>query len=139
MSIFSNKMKREAETIKAMVGIYCKDHHTKKVENCEECLEIQKYALDRLFYCPFQEDKPSCKNCPIHCYKPTMKEDVKKVMRYAGPRMLMRHPVLTIYHLIDSKREPTSRAERIDQKAASDKDKKVAESLEPCEHLEQMK
>lgn len=105
MSIFNDRMGREAKTIKAMVKIYCKHHHDLKVMDCRECLEIQNYALDRLYHCPFQEGKTSCKKCPIHCYKPDMKETVRKVMRYSGPRMLLRHPVLTIYHFIDNRQE----------------------------------
>jgi hypothetical protein len=30
-----------------------------------------------------------------------MREKVKQVMRYAGPRMLWRHPLLTLGHLWD--------------------------------------
>jgi hypothetical protein len=29
---------------------------------------------------------------------------MKQVMRWAGPRMLWRHPILTVRHLIDDKR-----------------------------------
>ena len=105
MSIFTNRMKREAETIKVMVGIYCSHHHQLNVSDCPECSDIQNYALDRLNYCPFQEGKTSCKNCPIHCYKPSMKDEVKRVMRYSGPRMVLRHPVLTIFHFIDDRRK----------------------------------
>ncbi|MEA3286545.1 MAG: nitrous oxide-stimulated promoter family protein [Candidatus Marinimicrobia bacterium] len=105
MSIFSNRMNREAETIKVMVGIYCGHHHQLKVSDCETCSVIQNYALDRLHFCPYQEGKTSCKNCPIHCYKPAMKDEVKKVMRFAGPRMALRHPILTIFHFIDDRRK----------------------------------
>ena len=105
MSIFTNRMQREAATIKVMVGIYCKHHHHLSVADCPECSTIQNYALDRLQYCPYQEGKTSCKNCPIHCYKPSMKDEVKRVMRFAGPRMALRHPILTIFHFIDDRRK----------------------------------
>ena len=109
MSIFNNRMQREVATVKAMIGIYCKHHHQLKVENCENCSELQSYALDRLHHCPFGEGKTSCKNCPIHCYKPTIKEDIRVVMRYSGPRMMLRHPVLTLFHFADGRRkEPLS-------------------------------
>ena len=114
MSIFNDRMGREAKTIKAMVQIYCRHHHHLQVTDCDECREIQNYALDRLYHCPFQEGKTSCKKCPIHCYKPDMKEAVRKVMRFSGPRMLHRHPILTIFHFIDERQEtpeyPQSRA-----------------------------
>ncbi len=105
MSILANRMQREAATIKVMVGIYCKHHHQLNVADCPECSEIQNYALDRLHYCPYQEGKTSCKKCPLHCYKPNMKDEVKRIMRFSGPRMALRHPILTIFHFIDDRRK----------------------------------
>lgn len=109
MSIFTNRMDRESRTVEAMIAIYCKAHHSLKTQDCPSCLELQNYALDRLHHCPFHEGKTSCKNCPIHCYKPSIKDEIRGVMRYAGPRMLLRHPILTIFHFIDDRRkEPLS-------------------------------
>jgi len=51
--------------------------------------------------CPFKEGKPVCSACSIHCYKPAMREGIRQVMRYAGPRMLLRHPLLTLAHFLD--------------------------------------
>jgi hypothetical protein len=31
---------------------------------------------------------------------------VKKVMRYAGPRMLLHHPVLAMHHVFDGRKKP---------------------------------
>jgi hypothetical protein len=30
-----------------------------------------------------------------------MREKIKEVMRYAGPRLIYRHPILAIRHLLD--------------------------------------
>ena len=49
-------------------------------------------------------EKPACKQCPVHCYQPAKREEMKQIMRWAGPRMLWRHPILTVRHLIDDKR-----------------------------------
>jgi len=49
----------------------------------------------------YQERKPTCALCPIHCYKPAMREQIRDVMRYAGPRMLRHHPILSIRHLLE--------------------------------------
>jgi hypothetical protein len=57
--------------------------------------------LGRLEGCPFQEDKTTCAKCPVPCYKPTMRLRIRQVMRYAGPRMLVKHPALAAWHLID--------------------------------------
>ncbi len=105
---FSHKrLKNEFKAITAMLQIYCKAHHShsdnKKIL-CQECKELQCYAKKRLNHCPFQENKPTCGNCEIHCYKKSMRYRIQAVMRYAGPRMIYRHPIMAIKHLIDSRR-----------------------------------
>jgi hypothetical protein len=99
------RMARERQTIKIMIRMYCKDKHGTEVGLCEKCGELQDYAMKRLDKCKFQADKPTCANCPVHCYKPSMRETVKDVMRYSGPRMLLRHPIRAIRHLIDGRKK----------------------------------
>jgi len=100
-------MKREDKTISAMIRLYCRSQHESKDGLCLECEELLDYAKVRLSKCPFQENKTTCAKCPVHCYKPVMREKVRVVMRYAGPRMLYRHPVLALFHLIDGfRKEP---------------------------------
>jgi len=98
------RMAREKATITAMVRIYCRGHHGSDGELCEECDALRRYAMRRLDRCPFGPDKPTCAKCPIHCYKPQMRERVREVMRFAGPRMLLRHPVLAVRHQMDATR-----------------------------------
>ncbi len=98
------RRKRERKTIEAMVALYCKKHHGTAGVLCAECDALADYARQRLEKCPFGDEKPTCATCPIHCYKPACREQVKEVMRYAGPRLLLRRPVLTIRHLIDDRR-----------------------------------
>ena len=100
------RITREKKTIKAMVGIYCKGHHETKGELCPECTEFLTYAHMRLDKCPFQEKKSTCGKCLVHCYRPDMKEKVRKVMRYSGPRMLLSHPGLALHHVWDGRRKP---------------------------------
>lgn len=97
-------MARERKTIEAMVHIYCEDHHRSDGSLCTECQALLDYAWRRLDRCPFAEDKPTCAHCTIHCYRPDMRERVREVMRYAGPRMISRHPILAIRHLLDGLR-----------------------------------
>jgi len=101
-SILKNKpLKREYETIEAMISLFCRKRHgTKKGELCPACQELLIYAKARLDKCPYRKDKPTCARCPIHCYKPAMRERIRKVMHYTGPRMLRRHPLLAIRHLL---------------------------------------
>lgn len=98
------RISREKRTIAAMVRLYCQSHHGAHGP-CQACLELLSYAECRLDRCPFAEHKPTCLNCPIHCYKPQLREQVRQVMRYAGPRMLWHHPILAIRHLLDGRRE----------------------------------
>jgi len=95
---------RELKTIRAMIGIYCRDHHEIGNELCADCTALFDYAQARLNKCPWGENKPVCAQCTIHCYRPAMREEVRKVMRYAGPKMLLRHPVLTVGHLLRERR-----------------------------------
>lgn len=98
-----------------MIRIYCRAHHgplRKTGGLCSRCKELQDYAEVRLAGCPFQENKTTCANCPVHCYKPSMREKIREVMRYSGPRMTYRHPVLALFHLIDGmkKKQPPGRS-----------------------------
>lgn len=93
----------------AMLRIYCRDHHPDEVRDaqglCSECAELMSYAQKRLALCPFGPEKPTCTNCQIHCYGRRQREQTRVVMRYAGPRMLLRHPMLALAHLwVDSRR-----------------------------------
>jgi predicted amidophosphoribosyltransferase len=98
-------MRRERRTIEAMVRIYCRGHHgLPGGDLCEGCRDLLDYAHARLGACRYQERKPTCGNCPRHCYKPSMKERVIRVMGYAGPRMTLRHPIMALMHLIDGLR-----------------------------------
>ncbi|MEI7484651.1 MAG: nitrous oxide-stimulated promoter family protein [Ignavibacteriota bacterium] len=97
----SKRLERERITIGKMIDYYCSKNHS--TYPCADCTELKDYALKRLLLCPFDEDKPVCSNCTVHCYKTEMRQRVKDVMRYSGPRMLMKHPYLAVMHLIDER------------------------------------
>jgi hypothetical protein len=103
------RIEREKRTITAMLAIYCKDHHGRATGLCEDCEDLLTYARSRLDNCPFQAVKPACNHCEVHCYSRRMQERVKAVMRYAGPRMTLRHPLLSLFHLVDKLREIPAR------------------------------
>ena len=87
-----------------MIELYCRGYHQTQKFLCEECRSLLAYAEDRLDKCPYQEQKPTCAKCPIHCYKPEMRHNVRAVMKYSGPRMIYRHPVEAFRHLMDERR-----------------------------------
>jgi predicted amidophosphoribosyltransferase len=101
MSGVNDRIKREKKTMRMMIGIYCRGHHGRVRQLCADCGQLLDYADQCIDRCPFREDKPVCGKCPVHCYKPDMRERIRRVMRYAGPRMLIYHPVLAVLHHID--------------------------------------
>jgi hypothetical protein len=102
------RLRREWRTMQAMVGIWCRGQaHGGRSEGpglCPECAGFLDYARRRLEKCPYGPAKPTCAKCPIHCYKPQPRELARQVMRYAGPRMVLRHPWLSLTHFADKAR-----------------------------------
>jgi hypothetical protein len=99
------RLAREGETMTAMVRCYCRDQHGAEVALCPECQGLLGYATVRLDRCRFGAAKPTCANCPVPCYQRDRREQMKAVMRHAGPRMLWRHPVLSFRHWLDGFRK----------------------------------
>ena len=93
-------MEREFKTVGLMIDLYCRGHHGSKDNLCSDCKELLNYVRQRLEKCPFKDNKPKCSKCTVHCYKPAERKKIKAVMRYAGPRMLYRHPVLAGKHYL---------------------------------------
>ena len=91
---------KEKKLIPVMIKKYCHGKHgTRGEELCEECRALTEYALFRLEKCPFKVNKKFCSFCKIHCYKPDMREKIKDVMKWAGPRMIFTHPVFAFKHV----------------------------------------
>ena len=98
------RLARELATMRAMVAIHCRDKHGRRHDLCDACAALMDYATRRLDRCVFGDDKPTCANCTVHCYNAAMREQVRVVMRYAGPRMMWRHPFLALAHVVDGRR-----------------------------------
>jgi hypothetical protein len=99
------RVRRELETVGAMIELYCRNKHGMEHDLCADCRSLREYAEQRVSRCPLIEDKPTCVNCRVHCYKPIMRERIKAVMRNSGPRMMWRHPILSIRHVLDGRRD----------------------------------
>jgi len=108
MAQTSARIGRERKTLEAMIRIFCRDRHGTTDGFCKDCERLLAYALKRLDKCPFGAEKPACADCPIHCYRPDMRERIRAVMRHAGPRMIWRHPVLAAFHLMDGRSKSTA-------------------------------
>lgn len=115
------RVTRERKTVAAMLRIYCREHHGGARALCEHCTRLHAYAMCRLARCPFGAEKPACANCPIHCYRADRRDEIREVMRFAGPHMLWRHPLLTVRHLLDGRRPaPSSPTQRAPQGGPAD-------------------
>lgn len=98
----SPRIQSEKETVTKMIEVYCrKNHHHHEL--CEECRDLTEYAIKRLTFCQFGEDKSFCSYCPVHCYKPDYRQKVKNVMRFSRPWMLLYHPVIAVKHIWQEK------------------------------------
>lgn len=106
MSKLHGRLLREHETFRCMARIYCSHHHGHAGGGlCRDCGGLVQYAERRLAKCPYGADKPTCANCPIHCYKPAPREIARDIMRFAGPLMAWRHPVRALTHVCDKLRK----------------------------------
>ena len=101
MNNVQTKREREKRMVSQMIALYCrKQHSSPKGGLCPECEALTAYAMQRSDRCPFMETKTFCSNCKVHCYKPEMREKIRSVMRFSGPRMIFYHPVMAIRHLL---------------------------------------
>lgn len=91
-----------------MLSMYCRARHGGAPVGagglCEECRRLLAYAEARIDRCPFKDAKPACNRCRVHCYAREKREDVRRVMRFSGPRMMVHHPVLALLHAADGMR-----------------------------------
>ncbi len=100
------KREKEKQVVSEMVALYChKQHHTRGAELCPQCAAVLDYARARTDHCPFMESKTFCVNCSVHCYKPDMREKIREIMRFSGPRMLFHRPGMALSHAFSMLRE----------------------------------
>lgn len=99
MVVENKRIDQEKKLIEAMMQCYCKDLHQPDAVLCSDCADLLLYAQTRLDKCAFGENKPNCADCKVHCYKKDMREKIKEVMRYTGPKMLVKHPLLALNHI----------------------------------------
>lgn len=93
--------KKEVHVVHEMIGLYCHHYHkTGRNELCPDCQELFAYTCERTMKCPFMRTKTFCNQCKVHCYEPGMRQKIREVMRYAGPRMMLYHPILCLWHMI---------------------------------------
>ncbi len=105
MKSVDDKRNREKVLVSQMIHLYCRKNHKSKNGLCDECKKLDDYAKMRSEKCPFMETKTFCSNCKVHCYKPEMREKIRDVMRFSGPRMIFHHPMAAIRHIAETNKE----------------------------------
>lgn len=109
MDAIEKKRIKEMKVVDEMIRLYCRKNHKQLYKQnhgmCQECQALSQYAQDRSAHCPFMETKTFCANCKVHCYKPEMRAKIKQVMRFSGPRMLLYHPGMAIWHVVTTIKE----------------------------------
>ena len=102
MFLLKSHREREKIIVLEMIRMYCAGNHEVGNVMCEECSGLAGYSEKRLLSCMYGDSKPVCKECPVHCYSPQRREQMKRVMKYSGPRMIYRKPGYAIVHIIDN-------------------------------------
>lgn len=99
------KREREKRMVSEMIALYCRKKHGHRDGLCPDCAALRDYAMQRSDRCPFMEHKTFCSNCKVHCYRPDMRDKIREVMRFCGPRMLLHHPIAAVRHVWETNKE----------------------------------
>jgi hypothetical protein len=115
---WDEKLDSDLRLLARFVQVYCDGHHAdaarepvtlqiagtqeaiaSDVALCEGCRRLLTHAAVKRSHCPMNP-KPMCKHCPSHCYAPTYRAQIRRVMKYAGIKLLMRGRVDYLLHLL---------------------------------------
>lgn len=96
------RRQKKHDIVVQMVDIYCSGNKHKLDENgkCADCDLLLRYSKSRTDRCPYINETLFCSNCPTPCYRPDMKERMRDLMKYAGPRLFFKRPFTVIWHMI---------------------------------------
>lgn len=113
--LLTRKERRDLKILALFTSVYCHDHHQsercsltdlpvllsglKAYPCCSDCRTFLQYAIERRLKCPL-ENKPSCKHCVLHCYRPGHREKVREIMRYAGKTLIKRGRLDLLWHYL---------------------------------------
>ena len=111
----TRKELKDLKVLLQFTAVYCANRHTSdqaavitaepdlqslplhKYPVCRECSDFLLYAFERCLRCPLEE-KPICKHCAVHCYKPEHREKVREVMRFSGQHLIKRGRLDLLWH-----------------------------------------
>lgn len=97
-----DKAREDRMTMEAIGRIYCRGNHKNRQCDqsgmCPECRLAIEETLERTATCP-KGHVGNCEDCDIHCQRGEAQENIKRIMRYAAPRMMFRHPLMAARYL----------------------------------------
>lgn len=102
--LFSAKYDRD--TLLGLFKIYCAHEHADKAEGiendslCPSCRVSLDYSLERTLTCKLKGSGQLCSSCPVHCFEPDQRENIRKIMRFSGPRLIWKSPLLAIRYVL---------------------------------------
>ena len=79
MNKVETKREKEKKSGAIMIKLYCKKKHRTKDSLCQHCQQLSDYAQ--------------------------MREKIREIMRFSGPRMIFYHPIMAIRHVMENKKE----------------------------------
>ncbi len=121
-AIIASKIKEETTALSALIDLYCRKNHGTANGLCEDCSALKSYAIGRLERCIFLPQKPTCARCPVHCYAPIRREEIRQVMRYSAPRFYLFRPALAVKHLYHTFERPSEKVQEVAEKLKSKTD-----------------
>lgn len=113
----TRRERKDLEVLALFTAVYCRAHHLgpraplattdpelrglslHKSPVCASCSEFLAYAFERRLRCPLEE-KPACKHCPVHCYKPGHRDQVREIMRFSGQHLIRRGRLDLLWHYL---------------------------------------
>lgn len=111
----TRKEMKDLKVLLQFTAVYCSEKHNEtktavstveadlqklplqKYPVCTECRDFLLYAFERRLRCPL-EDRPVCKHCPVHCYKPEYRKKVREIMRFSGQYLIRRGRFDLLWH-----------------------------------------
>ena len=101
-------VQKDIRTLALFVQIYCDGNHADQARSphtsdaqragvyrddvptlCADCSDHLAYGEARRVFCTL-DPKPFCAHCEVHCFKSSERAWNRQMMRYAGPRSLLR-------------------------------------------------
>jgi len=106
MSTMQPRIEREQRTVTALIRIHCHGRHHAGPELCAGCTDLQRYVAERMARCVLHDAKPTCATCKARCFAPPQQVRFRAILRYAGPQLFWRQPLLALWHHFDTRHTP---------------------------------